>query len=179
MRGSNLYLQLIAVFAPLSLVSIGGGQSIVADIHTQSVEVHHWLTQTQFVDLFALSRAAPGPGALLSTLIGWHLAGWEGALIASLALFVPSSVLAYFATRAWNRHRAKPWYETIQRALVPLAAGLILTSAFTVLQAASGTWSIWAIAALCAVLFTRFHTINPLPILLVAGLVQIAVHAWS
>ena len=78
----NLYLQLIAVFAPLSLLSIGGGQSIVADINQQAVVIHHWVTQAEFVDLFAISRAAPGPGALLTTLIGWKTSGWLGALVA-------------------------------------------------------------------------------------------------
>jgi chromate transporter len=172
MRGDNLYLQLIAVFAPLSLLSIGGGQSVVADIHMQSVEVHHWVTQAQFVDLFAISRAAPGPGALLTTLIGWHVAGWQGALIASLALFLPSSVLAYLAIRAWHRHRDRPWYQLVQRALAPLASGLILSSAFTVLRSSSGTLSLWVIAALSAILFSRFHKLNPLPVLVVAGVVQ-------
>jgi chromate transporter len=174
----NLYLRLIAVFAPLSLLSIGGGQSVVADIHTQSVEIQHWVTQAQFVDLFALSRAAPGPGALLTTLIGWHVAGWLGALIASIALFGPSSVLAYIATRAWHRHRDKPWYQIVQRALAPLATGLILSSAFTVLRAASGTLSLWVIAVASAVLFYRRPKLNPLPILLVAGIVQVAAQLW-
>ncbi|MFM0674507.1 hypothetical protein [Paraburkholderia sediminicola] len=39
----NIYLQLIAVFAPLSLLSLGGGQSIVADINQQAVAIHGWV----------------------------------------------------------------------------------------------------------------------------------------
>ena len=65
---------LIVVFAPLSLLSIGGGQSIVADMDQQVVHVYGWLTQTEFIDLFAISRAAPGPGSLLVTLIGCRVA---------------------------------------------------------------------------------------------------------
>jgi chromate transporter len=53
----NIYIQLIAVFAPLSLLSLGGGQSIVADINQQAVAIHGWVTQAEFVDLFAISRA--------------------------------------------------------------------------------------------------------------------------
>ena len=99
---------LIVVFAPLSLLSIGGGQSIVAAMDQQVVHVYGWLTQTEFIDLFAISRAAPGPGSLLVTLIGWKVAGIPGALIASAALFLPSSVLAYGVTRLWHRHRGRP-----------------------------------------------------------------------
>ena len=100
MPDDNIYLSLVKVFAPLSLISIGGGQSIVGDIHHEAVDVHQWLTQARFIDLFAISRAAPGPGALLTTLIGWDVSGFAGALVASLALFVPSSLLAYLVTRA-------------------------------------------------------------------------------
>ena len=177
MRG-NLYLQLIGVFAPLSLLSFGGGQSIIADIHLQSVDVFHWVTQAQFVDLFAISRAAPGPGALFTTLIGWHVGGWLGALVASLALFVPSSILAYAVARVWDRHGDKPWFSQVQRALIPLASGLILAGAFTVLRSSSGTVSIWVIAAVAAALFMRFEKMNPLPVLFVAGVAQALIQSW-
>ena len=55
-------MDLLAVFAPLSLLTIGGGQSVVADIQRQVVDVHHWMTAREFVDLFAISRMTPGPG---------------------------------------------------------------------------------------------------------------------
>lgn len=59
------------------------------------IGVHHWITTREFVELFAISRTAPGPGSMLATLIGWHIFGWTGALNATLALFVPSSLLCY------------------------------------------------------------------------------------
>jgi chromate transporter len=168
----NLYLQLIAVFAPLSLLSIGGGQSIVADIGQQAVVIHHWVTQQQFVDLFAISRAAPGPGALLTTLIGWKAAGWTGALIASLALFVPSSLLAYAAVLAWRRHNRHPWHAIAERGLAPVATGLILSSSLTVLRAASATWVIWGLALIALGAFLTRPKMNPLIVLFCAGLVN-------
>ena len=78
-------LALVFVFGPLSLLSIGGGASLLAEIEHQAVSVHHWTTQRQFADLFAISRAAPGPGTMLSALIGWKVAGWAGALTATVA----------------------------------------------------------------------------------------------
>ena len=90
----NIYWQLILVFLPLSLVAVGGGQSVVAGINAQVVEIHHWVSQRQFVDLFAISRAAPGPGSLLATLIGWRVGGLGGAVASSLAFFLPTSLLA-------------------------------------------------------------------------------------
>ena len=88
-------LALVLVFGPLSLFSIGGGASLLAEIEHQAVAVHHWTTQREFADLFAISRAAPGPGTMLSALIGWKVAGWAGALTATVALYLPSSLLVY------------------------------------------------------------------------------------
>jgi chromate transporter len=171
----NIYLQLIAVFAPLSLLSLGGGQSIVADINQQTVAIHGWVTQAEFVDLFAISRAAPGPGALLTTLIGWKAAGFLGAVVASLALFVPSSVLAYGATLAWTRHKQHPWHRTAEQGLAPIATGLILAGAFSVLRASSSTWTIWALAAIALSLFLSRPKMNPLIVLFAAGLVNVII----
>ena len=68
-------LALVAVFVPLSLLSIGGGASLLADMEHQSVTVHGWTTPREFADLFAISRVAPGPGTMLAALIGWKAAG--------------------------------------------------------------------------------------------------------
>ncbi|MGH7004042.1 MAG: chromate transporter, partial [Alphaproteobacteria bacterium] len=83
------------VFIPFSLTSIGGGGAIVAGIQHETVVVHAWLNSRDFLDVFAVSRAAPGPGMMLATVIGWKVAGWLGALVATLALFIPSSLLCY------------------------------------------------------------------------------------
>jgi chromate transporter len=68
------WLGIFLVFAPLSLFSFGGGQAVIAEMQHQVVDVQHWMTNQEFVDLFALSRAAPGPSTLIAALIGWHVA---------------------------------------------------------------------------------------------------------
>jgi len=52
-------LVIALVFAPLSLMSFGGGQAIIADMQHQTVDIHHWMTGPEFADFFALSRARP------------------------------------------------------------------------------------------------------------------------
>jgi chromate transporter len=130
-------LGLIFVFAPLSLVSFGGGQAIIADMQHQTVDVQHWLTGNEFADLFALSRAAPGPSTLIAALIGWQVAGLLGAIVATLAIYVPSSIVVYGATRWWHARRDSPWRGILERGLAPIAVGLVFAAAFSVLQAAN------------------------------------------
>lgn len=134
----DLPLALVAVFVPFSLVSIGGGTSILAGVQHQAVDVHHWITTREFVELFAISRAAPGPGSMLATLIGWHIFGWTGALIATLALFVPSSLLCYGVALVWNRHRGKRWHTALENGLAPVGIGLVMAGVITVLRVGGG-----------------------------------------
>jgi chromate transporter len=169
MRSGVLWL-LVLVFAPLSLLSIGGGQSIIADMDKQVVHVQGWLTQPEFLDLFAISRAAPGPGSLLVTLIGWKVAGIPGALVASLALFLPSSLVAYGVARLWNRHRGRRWHSALEQGLPPIASGLVLSGAFTVLQASPEGGAAWIIAALATAMLLLLPKCNPLLVLALGGI---------
>jgi chromate transport protein ChrA len=63
----NPLVGLLLVFVPLSLLSIGGGPSILAGIQN-AVEARAWMSQRDFLELFAIARAAPVPGVLPATL---------------------------------------------------------------------------------------------------------------
>lgn len=150
-------LGLVIVFAPLSLLSFGGGQAIVADIQHQTVGVHGWLTGPQFVDLYAISRASPGPSTLIAALIGYHVSGFAGAVVAALAIYIPSSILVYAATSWWHRHHDSPWRRAIESGLAPIAVGLIFAGIVAVLQASDASWYGLATTAICATIlyFTK------------------------
>ena len=151
---------LILVFVPLSLLSFGGGQAIVADIQYQTVEVHKWLTNSEFVDMFAISRASPGPSTLIAALIGWHIDGLAGALVAVLAIYIPSSILVYFAASWWQRSAESPLRAAIERGLQPVAIGLIFAGLLVLVDASKmGYLQIATLAVCTAVLyFTKFSS---------------------
>ncbi len=142
----NVYLALLAVFVPLSLLSVGGGQAIIPEAHRQAVEVHGWISQSVFVADFAISKMAPGPTSLIVTLIGWQVAGFAGAAVATLAIFLPSSILVFVLARIWARYRGAPWQKAVEQGLAPVAAGLILAGSLTLFQAAAGGWLAWVVA---------------------------------
>jgi chromate transporter len=163
------YLALILVFVPFSLVSIGGGASIFAGVQHQSVNVHQWVTAREFVDLFALARGAPGPGSMLITLIGWKVAGLSGALVATAALFIPSSVLCYLLARVWNAHRGKAWHKALETGLAPVGTGLIIAGAIAVLRLTGASAASWMLAGAAAVILGLRPRLHPLMLLAGAG----------
>ena len=160
------FAALTLVFAPLSLMSFGGGTAVIADIAQQSIAVHHWTSSREFADLFALSRAAPGPGSMIATMIGWKVAGVAGALTATLAFYLPSAVLVYGAARVWGRWRGSPWHTAIERGLAPVAAGLFLSGGVAILRAAAGGWPVWVAAGLTTAALLRWPKLHPVPLLL-------------
>jgi len=160
-------LGLVLVFAPLSLFSFGGGQAIVAEMQVQVVN-QGWLTPQQFAELFALSRAAPGPSTLIAALIGWQVAGFVGALVGTLSIYVPSSIVMYGAVRWWQSRGDTPWRAALQRGLAPVAMGLVFAGALTVLQAAQVS-ALQLVTTFIALGFLVFTNVGPYPLMIVAA----------
>jgi chromate transporter len=134
----NTLWSLLTVFVPFSLISIGGGSAVIPAIQHEAVMVHGWLTAAEFLDVFAISRASPGPGTMVATLIGWKAGGWLGAIIATIGIFLPSSVVCYLVMRAGNAHRDKKWHKAIREGLVPVGTGLLIAVVITIFRLSDG-----------------------------------------
>lgn len=172
---SRTLIALISVFAPLSLVTVGSGQAIIADVQRQVVDVHHWMTHAQFVSDFAIARLAPGPGSLLATLIGYQVAGLPGALVTTLALLGPTAFLMYGVSHLWTRHRGARWLNALQAGLRPVAAGLILAAVYTLVKGLEGGWIAW-LTALVSTAIVMKTKVNPLLLIAGAALLFVLLH---
>ena len=114
-------LSTIAVhFALLSLLAFGGVNAVVPEMHRQAVEVAGWMTDRQFADMFAIAQLAPGPNMMIVALVGYHVAGVLGALVAITAMCAPSCLLTFFAARAWTHFEQARWRRIVQSGLVPI-----------------------------------------------------------
>jgi chromate transporter len=173
-------LALIMVFSPISLLSFGGGQATIPEMQRQSVAVHAWLTDAQFADIYAISRAAPGPSTLIVALIGWQVSGFLGALVATLAVFVPSSVLMYAASAWWQRNEGSALRRAIELGLAPVAVGLVFAGAVIVLDAAhAGLLALATTAAVCLLQSTtRISTYTTVGVVAGSYLILFAVSGY-
>jgi len=148
-------LSLAAIFSQLSLLAFGGGNTILPEMQRQVVQVHHWMTKADFSALFALAQAAPGPNMMVVTLIGWHVAGWPGVLITSIAKFGPSSLVTIAALHAWERFKDRPWRRYVQLGLMPITVGLVAASALLIAEASDQTAMLCGITLAVALLAYR------------------------
>jgi chromate transporter len=158
-------------FMLLSLLSIGGANALLPEIHLRAVEVERWMTDADFSQMYALSQAAPGPNVLIVSLVGWKAAGALGGVVAMLAMCGPSSLLTYQVANAWERFRDAPLRIAIQRGLAPVTVGLILAAGYVVTRTIDHDWIAYAVtgAALVLGLATKLHPLWLLGVAAVLG----------
>jgi chromate transporter len=166
---SATLLQLVVVFSSLSVLSFGGTNTVLPEMHRQAVTVQHWLTDLQFASVFAISEASPGPSSLIVSLIGLKAAGWVGALVATGAMFIPSAGVTFAASLAWERFRDAKWRVAVERGLAPITVGLLLASGLVITRAADHGWSAFMLTGAATMLLVATR-VNPLYIMVAAGL---------
>jgi chromate transporter len=110
---------------------------------------------------------------MVISLLGWKVAGIAGAFVATIAACGPSSLLCFFAMRGLERMRNGKTRAVLQRALAPVAIGLILASGYTLARAADRTPGalLLTVVATAAIAFTR---VNPVWILAAAAAAGVA-----
>ena len=155
-------------FGVMSLFAVGGANSALPEMHRVAVDVQHWLTDKQFADAFAISQLSPGPNVLIVTLIGYSVAGVAGALVATLAMCLPTALMAYGVSRVLTRSSHSRWPAIIQAALVPLSIGLMGASGYVLARTSDHTWVAAAITIGAAVVASATK-LNPFWMLLVGG----------
>jgi len=169
----DLLLQLLGVFGPLSLVAICGGNSVLPDIHRQVVVVHAWMTDAEFAQAFTLAQTVPGPNILVVSLIGWHVAGLAGAIVAVVAMCGPSSVVALVVSRTLASARAAFWRQRLQAGLAPLTIGLMLATGLVVALGADNDLVALGLTVISALVLLRTR-IHPLVLIALGAAIGLA-----
>ena len=148
-------------FFVLAFLAIGGVNAALPEVHRQVVEVERWMTKGEFAAYFAIANAAPGPNLLIVTLVGWHVAGVVGALVSTIAMVGPTSVMVYVVFQIWDRFGDALWRRPVQNGLSAVTVGLLAASAFVLAQASDTGWVTFAITVGTAIV-SYLTRLNPL-----------------
>ena len=160
--------ELATVFLRAGALTFGGGYVIVPVLEAELVQGRHWLTAQAFVDAMALGQITPGPVVITSTFVGYTLAGLTGALVSTVAVFLPAFVLMVLVSLSLDRFRRSPGIQAFLRGLQPAVVGLMAAATATLarhgVQDAPG-----AVVAVAAFLVLWRLRVNPMWIVLGAG----------
>ena len=127
---------LATVFLRVGLLAFGGSTGVLAELEHQLVQDHQWLTPEQFANSFALGQLTPGPALVMVMFAGYRLAGATGAVVALVAIFLPSAILMCVAIANWQLLQRSPWLHSARRGLAAVAFGLTAAGAYSIVRLA-------------------------------------------
>jgi len=147
---------LFLTFLKIGSVVYGSGYVLLAFLRSDLVLKLHWLSDRQLLDAVSIGQFTPGPVFTTATFIGYLLAGWLGALVATLGIFLPSFVFIAAIHPLAARLRSSSWtaaiLDGINIAALALIAGVLLQLA----QNALADAVTWMIALVSLVIVLRF-----------------------
>ncbi|HAQ41743.1 MAG TPA: chromate transporter [Clostridiales bacterium] len=129
-----ILLEIFWSFFQIGLFSIGGGYAALPLIEHQVLEVHSWLTMSEFADLLTISQMTPGPIALnASTFVGTKVAGLPGSIIATIGCVTPSCIIVLTLSYFYFKYKNLSSIQGVLKGLRPAVVSLIASAGFSIL----------------------------------------------
>ncbi len=184
-----IYLELLWSFFQIGLFSIGGGYAAMPLIQNQVVDIHPWMTMTQFADIMAIAEMTPGPIAInAATFVGIRVAGIPGAVIATLGCILPSCVIVMTLAYVYYRFRGLKMVQGVIAGLRPAVVAMIASAGVSLITLSfyggrtlpddlSGIDTVSVIIFAVSLFILRKWKRNPIYVMAGAGLAGILLYA--
>ncbi len=151
-------VRLFFSFLKIGSVVFGSGYVLLAFLRSEFVEHLHWLSEKQLIDAVAVGQFTPGPVFTTATFIGYVVAGARGAVVATVAIFLPGFVFVAFAGRVISKLRQSPLAMAGLDGVVVGSLALMAVVAWQLGRAALVDWYALAILLVSATLLFRYRT---------------------
>lgn len=181
-----MIFSLFLSFFQIGLLSFGGGYAALPMIQHQVVDLHGWLSMTEFTDLITISQMTPGPIAInAATFVGIKIAGPIGAMAATTGCVLPSCVIVTVIAWFYLRYRQMEGLQIVLNTLRPAVIALIAVSGVTILvQSLFGggamSWENFHIGQALIFLICLYLLIkkqkNPIFVMVLAGVLNTVGH---
>ena len=174
-----IYLQLFLTYLKIGFFGFGGGYAMLSLIQNETVVRHGWISGAQFSDILALSQMTPGPIAINSaTYIGYTVAGFPGAVAATLAVCLPCLLLMILITKFVLRLKENPYLKGAVSGIKPVVIGMIAAATLLLVFPAdggegcfNGIWSFVIFAGCMIGLWFKRNPILLLALSAIAGMI--------
>jgi chromate transporter len=166
--------KILLFFLKAGALTFGSGLVIVPFLQQGVVQEHGWLDEREFLIAVAIGMISPGPVVITATFVGYLVAGFWGAVAATVGIFLPSFMLVLAAAPMLARHRANPNVQGFIKGAYAAAIGTILGASVLLGRVAIGDWltALVAVASLAALF--RWKVNNPLLMLVAAAVGLVA-----
>ncbi|KAF0246945.1 MAG: chromate transporter [bacterium] len=157
------------LFLRIGAVTFGGGFVMIPLIEQEVVKNLHWLTHQQFVDGMALGQMTPGPVLITATFIGYYVASLPGAIVATIAVFLPSLLITIIVGHPLERFRTNPQVQAFLSAVTPTVVGMMGAAFVNINQAGVHSYLGILIASISCLILLKWR-ISPALVMLGAAL---------
>ena len=158
----KIYLQLFWAFFQIGALNFGGGYAMLPMIQKEIVEKHHWATDDEIIDYFAIGQLTPGIIAVnTATFVGYKTKGILGGIFATLGVVTPSimiiTIIAAFLKNFMD-------YEIVQHAFVGIRVAVCVLISIAIMKLAkknikNNTGIIIAVLVFLLVTFTNISSV--------------------
>jgi len=166
--------KLLMFFLKAGSLTFGSGLVIVPFLEQGLVHEFGWLDQRQFLVAVAIGMISPGPVVITATFVGYLVAGFWGAFVSTIGIFLPSFLLVLIAAPLLARHRANPNVQGFVKGAYAAAIGTILGACILLGKIAIGDWLTALIGVVSLAILFRWKVSNPLLIAATAAVGLIA-----
>ncbi len=174
-RGGDELTQILLFFTKAGAFVFGSGLAIVPFLNQGVVQQYGWLTENQFLDAVAVAMVTPGPVVITVAFIGFLVAGFAGAVAASIGIFVPVYLFTIIPAPWFRRHRENPQLKAFVSGATAAATGAIAGAVVVLGQRALVDVPTALIAVVSLGLLWRFKLTEPV---LVAGAGIVGLILW-
>lgn len=144
-------MTIFLAFLKIGAFTFGGGYAMIALLENELIEKKKWIEHDEFLNMVAVAESTPGPIAINSaTYIGYHLAGFSGATVATLAVCIPSFLIIYCISLFLERFLSLTYVACAFKGIQVCVIYLILSTGIQMLKTLEKNWM--NVCILCAVM---------------------------
>ena len=163
----NINVKLFGEFSAVSLTLFGGGYVMVPVLQSLLVEQLQWLSKDEFIFGISIGQVTPGPILISAAFFGYKMNGIIGSVIATLGIFIPSSILMIAASRFYMQLKDNRGMKAALAGIRPAVTGLIFYSGFSLFFGQVKNNNIWFSLPLIVLAFLSIFRFNVSPVIVV------------
>ncbi len=166
----NLLAQILLFFTKAGAFVFGSGLAIVPFLQQGVVQQFGWLNEHQFLDAVAVAMITPGPVVITVAFIGFLVAGFAGAVMASIGIFLPVYVFTIVPAPWFKRHRDNSQLKAFVDGATAAATGAITGAVIVLAMRAITDWTTGIIALVSFAVLWRYKISEPI-IVTISGVI--------
>lgn len=160
-----ILLELFVYFAIISMLAFGGGNAVISLLERISVDQMRWVMPQDFAAAVGFAYITPGPILITSAFIGYRAAGFLGAIVATVGVFIIPWLLSVLASCQVRRYIHHPWLQGFGLGAGPAVIGLLGVTVWTLGGYAFLGW-FYGIVSGVGLVLALFTKVNPILILI-------------